>query len=166
MLLPMVAQDFIEALNMKPHPEGGFYAETYRHPEMVVLDNGRKRNLSTTIFFLLKGTDRSHFHRLSSDEIWFFHAGETIELIMLQNGKSVSYIIGNNITDGALPQLLIPANTWFAAHLPSRKNFALVSCTVTPGFDFADFELATLNQLLEEGYLITDEMKNFIIREY
>jgi predicted cupin superfamily sugar epimerase len=159
----MEASQIIEALNMKPHPEGGYYAETYRHPQTVDLINGRVRNLSTTIYFLLTGSNKSHFHRLSSDETWFFHHGENIELIMLQDGKSISYTIGNNLTVGALPQLLIPANTWFAAHLPSKNGYALVSCTVSPGFDFEDFELASLHILKEEGFIPENIPTEFVI---
>ena len=157
------ALQVIEALHMKPHPEGGYYAETYRHGRTIELEDGSKRNLSTTIYFLLSGNDKSHFHRLSSDETWFFHFGEPIELIMLKDGKKISCTIGHNITDGALPQLLIPANTWFAAHIPSRKNFSLVSCTVSPGFDFADFELASIQILQEEGFVAEKIPMEFII---
>lgn len=158
-------EQLIEVLNMKPHPEGGFFAETYRHPNTLLLPDGRKRNLFTSIYFLLTGKDISHFHRLTSDETWFFHFGENIELVTLENGKHTSQRIGNDITLNALPQLLIPANTWFAAHIPSKQGYALVSCTVSPGFDFDDFELATEEKLITEGWELEDELKGFIIKQ-
>jgi predicted cupin superfamily sugar epimerase len=159
----MDVQQIIKTLNMKPHPEGGFYAETFRHIEMIVLPDGRKRNLSTTIYFLLTDRDKSHFHRLGSDETWFFHCGETIELITLEKDGTKSYVLGGEVTAGQLPQLRIPANTWFAAHLPAQKGYALVSCTVCPGFDFEDFELARGEQLTKEGWKIDEKLRKFII---
>jgi predicted cupin superfamily sugar epimerase len=160
----MESMQIVEALKMQPHPEGGYYAETYRHAQTIDLGDGRIRNLTTTIYFLLTGQTRSHFHRLSSDETWFYHYGEIIELFMINQGKTVSYLLGNNLTEGSLPQLLIPANTWFAAHIPSGKNFGLVSCTVSPGFDFEDFELATIKKLEEEGIDTSQIPMEFILR--
>jgi predicted cupin superfamily sugar epimerase len=160
----MEAMQIVKALKMQPHPEGGYYAETYRHAQTIDLGDGRNRNLTTTIYFLLTGETRSHFHRLSSDETWFYHYGEPIELFMINQGKTLSFLLGNNPTEGSLPQLLIPANTWFAAHIPSRKNFGLVSCTVSPGFDFADFELATLKKIEEEDIDTSQIPMEFILR--
>ncbi len=159
----MNAMNIIERLNMQPHPEGGYYAETFRHPLTVVLSNGRLRNLGTTIYFLLQNHDRSHFHRLGSDETWFFHGGETIELLMLKDGELKKYNISSRVAEGDYPQLLVPSDTWFAAHIPSGKGYALVSCTVTPGFDFEDFELATKDQLEKEGYDVNKIPKDFLI---
>jgi uncharacterized protein len=159
----MELKKLLDRLQMKPHPEGGYYAETFRHPEIIALADGRRRNLSTTIYFLLTGNDKSHFHRLGSDETWFFHAGETIELLTLENSDSKSFFIGNDILASEVPQLLIPANTWFAAHLPSKKGYALVSCTVCPGFDFNDFELASGEQLKKEGWVLDEKLREFII---
>lgn len=158
----MTARNIIESLAMLPHPEGGYYKETYRHPQVITLENGKKRNLTTTIYYLLEGGDRSHFHRLCSDETWFFHSGQCIELIMLQDGKMITQLVGNRISEGETPQLLIPANTWFGAQLLQDEGYGLVSCTVSPGFDLADFELATEKQLLSEGYAVTDAYKPFI----
>jgi predicted cupin superfamily sugar epimerase len=157
------AASIIEVLNMLPHPEGGFYAETFRHAKSITLPDGRLRSLGTTIYFLLQNKDKSHFHRLRSDETWFFHAGETIELLMLTNGKVEKYKIGAVVTEGEYPQLLIPAHTWFAAHLPTGEGYALVSCTVTPGFDFEDFELATAETLQEEGFDLNEIPGEFLI---
>ena len=134
---------------MLPHPEGGYYKETYRASEIITVDRG-KRNISTAIFFLLENNDKSHFHRIQSDELWFFHQGEPLEILSIQNGQLISTILGNNIEAGELPQAVIPANTWFASHVKNESGYVLVSCTVAPGFDFADFELAERAALIRE----------------
>jgi predicted cupin superfamily sugar epimerase len=146
----MTANEIIEKLQMIPHPEGGFYKETYRHDSVTINKQGGKRSLLTAIYFLIENENKSQFHRLSADEIWFFHLGETIELVMISAGKPVSYYIGNQFELGEVPQLLIPANTWFAAKIKEDKGFALVSCTVAPGFTFEDFELGNKNDLLHD----------------
>jgi predicted cupin superfamily sugar epimerase len=143
-------KDIIEELQLQPHPEGGFYAETYRSSAFTLNQNGEKRNLSTAIYFLLHDTNKSNFHRIQSDELWFFHQGEPIEIVTIQDGKARSIILGNAIEKGELPQATIPANTWFGSKLKDGKGFALVSCTVAPGFDFLDFELAEREKLVTE----------------
>jgi predicted cupin superfamily sugar epimerase len=143
-------KDIIEELQLQAHPEGGFYAETYRSSAFTLNQNGEKRNLSTAIYFLLHDTNKSNFHRIQSDELWFFHQGEPIEIVTIQDGKARSIILGNAIEKGELPQATIPANTWFGSKLKDGKGFALVSCTVAPGFDFLDFELAERENLANE----------------
>ena len=143
-------KDIIEVLQLQPHPEGGFYAETYRSSAFTLNQNGEKRNISTAIYFLLHDTAKSNFHRIQSDELWFFHQGEPIEIVTIQDGKSRSIILGNAIEKGELPQATIPANTWFGSKLKDGKSYALVSCTVAPGFDFLDFELAERKKLANE----------------
>jgi predicted cupin superfamily sugar epimerase len=143
-------KDIIEVLQLQPHPEGGFYAETYRSSAFTLNQNGEKRNISTAIYFLLHDTNKSNFHRIQSDELWFFHQGEPIEIVTIQDGKSRSIILGNAIEKGELPQATIPANTWFGSKLKDGKGFALVSCTVAPGFNFLDFELAEYEKLANE----------------
>jgi uncharacterized protein len=145
----MTAQDIITQLQMLPHPEGGYYKETYRSGETISV-HGNERNVSTAIYFLLENKNKSHFHRIQSDELWFFHQGEPLEILSIQNGELVSTILGNNIVKGELPQAIIPANTWFASHVKDETGYALVSCTVAPGFDFADFELAERNDLIAQ----------------
>ena len=143
-------KNIIEELQLQPHPEGGFYAETYRSSAFALNQNGEKRNLSTAIYFLLHDTNKSNFHRIQSDELWFFHQGEPIEIVTIQDGKARSIILGNAIEKGELPQATIPANTWFGSKLKDGKGYALVSCTVAPGFDFLDFELAEREKLANE----------------
>ena len=143
-------KDIIDELQLQAHPEGGFYAETYRSSAFILNQNGEKRNLSTAIYFLLHDTNKSNFHRIQSDELWFFHQGEPIEIVTIQDGKANSIILGNAIEKGELPQATIPANTWFGSKLKDEKGYALVSCTVAPGFDFLDFELAEREKLVNE----------------
>jgi len=146
----MTAKDIIDKLQLKPHPEGGFYSETYRSAERITNNYGNKRSVCTAIYYMLEKEDRSHFHRIKSDELWFFHAGEPLEIVMLQNGEIKTILLGNNIQNGEVPQAIIPANTWFAAKIKNGKGFSLISCTVAPGFDFEDFELAKRDDLIQQ----------------
>lgn len=144
----MKARQLIEKLELLPHPEGGWYRETYRSAETMTTKNGAKRNVCTAIYFLLEGKDKSHFHRIDSDETWFFHSGEALEIVMIEGGNLRKVLLGNDILKGEMPQFTIAAKTWFAASIKSGIGFSLVSCTVAPGFDFADFELAERAKLI------------------
>ncbi len=146
----MTAQEIIKHLQLTAHPEGGYYTETYRCAEAILNRNGDQRNTSTAIYFLLNDNDVSNLHRIQSDELWFFHQGEPLEIVMIEDGISSSIVLGNNLQKGEVPQAMIPANMWFGSKLKNSKGYALVSCTVAPGFDFRDFELADRNQLLSE----------------
>lgn len=143
----MNSKDLIQTLQLQPHPEGGYFKETYRAEKTVALEAEKVRSVSTAIYYLLEDQDFSAFHRIQSDELWFFHQGEPLEIVSIQEGKLVSEILGNNVTKGEKPQVIIPAKVWFAARIQSSSGYALVSCTVAPGFDFADFELAERNAL-------------------
>ncbi|HYK44551.1 MAG TPA: cupin domain-containing protein [Parafilimonas sp.] len=143
----MSAQNIIDKLKLTRHPEGGFYRETYRSDHVIVNDRNEDRNLSTAIYYLLKDEDRSLFHRIRSDELWFFHAGEPLEIVLIEREQLTTITLGNNI-EQQFPQVRIPANTWFAARVKNAKGFSLVSCVVSPGFDFADFELAKRADLI------------------
>lgn len=140
----MDSKKLIQQLQLKPHPEGGYYRETYRSEQETTTKEGHKRNLSTAIYYLLEGNDRSHFHRIQSDEMWFFHQGEPLELVLILNNAIHTVVLGHNLNDGEVPQAIIPANTWFAARIKSGEGYALMSCTVAPGFSFQDFELAEI----------------------
>ena len=157
----MNAKEIIQQLQLQPHPEGGWYRETYRSAEIMTTKNGAKRNVCTAIYFLLEGKDKSHFHRIDSDETWFFHSGEALEIVMIEGGNLRKVLLGNDILKGEMPQFTIAAKTWFAASIKSGTGFSLVSCTVAPGFDFADFELAERAKLSNEF----SELRN-VIREY
>lgn len=144
------AQDLIQQLQLQPHPEGGYYRETYRASIHTTAKSGARRNLSTAIYYLLENDNRSHFHRIQSDELWFFHQGQPLEVLLLENGQLTVLTLGHDVGRGELPQAIVPAHTWFGARVQAGTGFALVSCTVAPGFDFADFELADRAQLTQE----------------
>jgi predicted cupin superfamily sugar epimerase len=144
------AQDLIHQLQLQPHPEGGYYRETYRSALLTTAASGAQRNVSTAIYYLLENDDRSHFHRIQSDELWFFHQGQPLEVLLLENGQLTILTLGHDVGQGELPQAVVPAHTWFGARVKAGAGFSLVSCTVAPGFDFADFELADRTRLTNE----------------
>lgn len=146
-------QELVVTLKMMPHPEGGYFSETYRCNDSVNLEQYGDRALGTSIYFLLPRGDVSHFHRLRSDEIWHFHQGDNISVVILKSDGSVEKVIAGPVgKDGARPQVIIPKGTWFGAihEAEHSHGYTLVGCTVTPGFDFADFEMATRTGLLQE----------------
>lgn len=157
----MSANNIIQQLQLKPHPEGGYYAETYRSAQIITNSKQEYRNISTAIYYLLEDKNKSHFHRIQSDELWFFHQGEPLEILILQNKMLKTITVGNSIANGEMPQVLITANTWFAVKIKNETGFSLVSCTVAPGFDFMDFELAKRDELVQQF----PDQKN-IIDEY
>ncbi|MDR0893914.1 MAG: cupin domain-containing protein [Prevotellaceae bacterium] len=150
----------IHELNMRPHPEGGYYKETYRSAETLTTDDGRTRNLSTAIYYLMCDNNISHLHRIKSDEVWLFHQGEPVELIIIEQNNLRIELLGNNLTTGERPQAVAPAGSWFGARIKNRKGHALVSCTVAPGFVFEDFELGKESDFSEHDYY--EEIKEMI----
>jgi len=111
---------------------------------------------------LLKGTDKSHFHRVGSDELWLFHQGEPLEIhVITHDGTIETRVLGNRLDLNEKPQIAIPANVWFAAGIQSRVGFSLVSCVVAPGFEFEDFELADKNELIKLYPHLEDKIKEF-----
>ena len=137
----MTAAGIIAALGLARHPEGGWYAETFR-------DNGggddpaRGRGHSTAIYFLLEGGDVSAWHRVrDAAEVWHFYAGAALEIrVFDEAGGTVSFTLGNDLGAGERPQAVVPAGSWQSAR--SLGDWTLVGCTVAPGFDFSQFELA------------------------
>ena len=140
--MPTTAPYWIDHLNLQPHPEGGYYKEVFRSVNEVVRPgSAAAKQACTSIYYLLEGEDFSGFHRLASDELWYFHKGAPLHIHVIDNeGIHTIIELGDGPT-GSL-QVVIPPNTWFAAELPSRIGFSLVSCAVAPGFDFAEFEMA------------------------
>ena len=145
----MKSKDYwVKNLELLPHPEGGYYKETYRSQLNVKLENidphwKGERSLCTGIYFLLERENFSAFHRIKSDELWHFYAGDPITIHMIDNkGKYSSQDVGNRIDKGEVLQCLVPANTWFASEVKENRSFALLGCTVSFGFDFNDFEMA------------------------
>lgn len=147
------AEYWIENLGLIAHPEGGFYKETYRSTENIPKEGlpsrfSDKRNFSTSIYFLLRSQDRSLFHRIKSDELWHFHQGSSLTPYVLQEGNLQLEKLGTNPDAGESLQIIIPANCWFGAHVNEENSFVLAGCTVAPGFDFNDFEMAAREDLL------------------
>ena len=134
----MTRPPIAEALDLAPHPEGGWYRQTWASPESVTLPDGRVRPTATLIYFLLPAGESSAWHRVASDELWLAHQGSvTIEL----GGTNTAPVAGETVhVDVVEPQALVAAGTWQRT-LPTSAD-ALVSCLVSPGFDFDDFELA------------------------
>ena len=140
------ASYFIEKLSLQPHVEGGYYKEIYRS----ALTTG-DRSLSTSIYFLLKEDQLSRFHQLTADEIWFFHQGATLIVHCIDSEGRLSQLrLGMDLDAGEQPQLLIPAGTIFASEVSDKTSFALVSCIVSPGFEFDDFKLFSKEELIEK----------------
>lgn len=157
----MNARDWIDTLQLEPHPEGGYYREIYHAStwmnDDITLDvYGAPRRSATSIYFLIEDNDVSHFHRLKSDELWFYHAGDSLAVHTISpDGTYQLHPVGLHRERGEVPQLLVPKNTIFGSTVEQsnpedgqRHGYALVSCVVSPGFDFADFELFTQSALL------------------
>ena len=139
---------WIGQLNMVPHPEGGFYKEVFRSGIEILRKNTTDlKPACTSIYYLLRGCDYSGFHRLTSDEIWYYHKGEPLLIYELTvNGFMITHELSDRKT-GHL-SVVIESGSWFAAAIPSGKEFSLVSCAVAPGFDFNEFEMAKKEELI------------------
>jgi uncharacterized protein len=146
----------VQQLNLVPHPEGGYFRETYRAGESVgaaALPRrfGGARSISTAIYFLLESGQCSHLHRIKADEVWHFYAGDPLVVVEIDPaGDLKTTRLGGDLTAGAAFQHVVPAGSWFGALPAEGGRFSLVGCTVAPGFDFADFELAGRDALLAE----------------
>jgi predicted cupin superfamily sugar epimerase len=138
-------QQLIDALGLLPHPEGGFYKETYRSERSL---EGEERNLLTSIYFLLTSENVSRFHRIKSDELWYFHAGSPLIVHTLSERGHVQHHLGLDLSKGQQPFLWIPKDTIFGSIVLEKDSFSLVSCAVAPGFDFRDFELFARDTLM------------------
>ncbi len=139
----MTAQEYVNELKMLPHPEGGFYKECFRSNQSIQFPGFEgERSVSTSIYFLLEKGQTSALHRIKSDEIWYFHDGQTLEIIELdEQGNEKITLLGKNLMSGEVLQHVVPAGIWFGARLAPNSEFCLVGCQVSPGFDFRDFEL-------------------------
>lgn len=150
----MNANYFIKKLNLQPHTEGGYYSEVYRSDIIIPKNalpqefNG-ERCFSTSIYFLVEKDNFSALHKIKSDEIWHFYYGDALEVIEIDdNGILKSTILGNNLEKNETFQYTVKANNWFGSRVKEGGQFSLVGCTVSPGFDFNDFELAKRNELI------------------
>lgn len=130
----MTADDIIRALDLKPHPEGGHYRETFR-------DEGAPRGASTAIYYLLRAGEHSHWHRVDAAEVWHWYAGSPLELSLSTDGHKVTtHVLGPNLATGERPQHVVPKKAWQSAR--PLGPYTLVGCTVAPAFTFDGFEMA------------------------
>lgn len=149
-----VSQQLIQQYLLQPHPEGGWYRQTYKSSELIAAEAlpgrfGGSRPFSTAIYFLLEQGDFSAFHRIQSDECWHFYAGDPLVIYILQQDGRIEIItLGQQIEKGQLFQYVVPANSWFASRPAPGSAFSFAGCTVAPGFDFDDFELAAADALV------------------
>lgn len=137
------ALELVVRLHLAPHPEGGWYRETYRSETMIPGTRaGTLRSASTAILFLLPAGAHSAFHRIASDELWHHHGGDALEIHLIDGaGRHEVRRLGPNVAVGESPQVVVPAGWWQAA-TPLGGRYTLCGCTVSPGFDFEEFELA------------------------
>lgn len=144
------ASSLITTFDLKPHPEGGYYKETYRSQESINVHAlpGRftsDRCFSTAIYFLLENGNFSAFHRIKSNECWHFYAGNGLLIYTIYPDGVLSIVrLGNDVANGETFQHTVPANCWFASEPAPESTFSFVGCTVAPGFDFEDFEMANV----------------------
>lgn len=149
------AQDWIQHLQLQPHPEGGYFRETYRATESIRREHlptrfTGSRAFSTAIYFLLQGNDFSALHRIKQDEMWHFYEGTTLAISVIDPNGQLSIIrLGRDVQAGEVPQAVVPAGCYFGARVVNSDSYALTGCTVAPGFDFADFEMPTRQALLD-----------------
>ena len=150
------AQYWIESLKLEPHPEGGYFRQTYRSEMLIAREAlpggfGGARVASTAIYFLLEGKNYSAFHRLRSDEVWHFYAGAPLIVhVIWPQGEYSSILLGQEFEAGQVLQAVVPAVCWFASHVADWTGWALVGCTVAPGFDFEDFEMGKRVELVAD----------------
>jgi predicted cupin superfamily sugar epimerase len=148
------ADYWVQKLKLEPHPEGGFYRQIYK-ADLVLPQNALSaqftgpRAAATGIYFLLQGTNFSAFHRLRSDELWHFYLGAPVLVhVIAEDGQLSEILLGSDPEAGEALQAVVKAGNWFASCVKDGTSFALVGCTVAPGFDFDDFELAKRKELL------------------
>ena len=162
------ADNLIKKLDLKEHVlEGGYYKETYRSLEIVSYDqmscsgdfdpsniddphsNRKYRPSLTLIFYLLKGNQYSPLHRVKQDEVWHFYLGSLVTLYLLNEEQIVTKVkLGNDLSDNCYFHYVVKKNTWFCAEVDDKTSFSLLGCTVSPGFEFDDFELGNMSELL------------------
>ena len=152
----MIVQEIVNTLKLLPHPEGGYYKETYRSKGKIV--NGSlneqftsSRSYATGIYFLLTKNIFSAFHKIKQDEMWHFYDGHPLAVHIIDKyGVYYKQIIGNKFHENQVPQFVVPRGAWFASSVEEDGEYSLVGCTVSPGFDFNDFELADRASLIKE----------------
>ncbi len=145
---------WIQSLELRPHPEGGYYTETYQSPDWISVAGlparyTAERVCAKAIYFLLPEGQVSTFHRLKCEEIWCYHLGAPLTVSLIEeNGTLRHVILGPHVDEGEQLQVLIPHGVWFGARITTQDAYSLISCITAPGFDFEDFELADRRALL------------------
>ena len=136
---------------LQPHPEGGFFRESYRAETAVAGPHG-SRVASTAIYFLMTADAVSRLHRIKSDECWHFYLGSPLCVVEIhpETGVLTKTILGSNVLGGEMCQYVVKAGTWFGSYPLQGGEFSFVGCTVAPGFEFADFELASREKMLAQ----------------
>ena len=145
----LTTAEVVRVLELKPHPEGGHYRETFRDPREV---DGR--SVGTAIYYLLAAGERSHWHHVDAAELWHFYDGAPLELEIADAAGRRSVMLGPDLAAGQRPQAVVPTGAWQAARSLGAKDlgdWTLVGCTVAPGFDFAGFEMAPAGWSPQEG---------------
>ncbi len=142
--------DWITYLNLTAHPESGYFSENYRSSMEITFNetHAGKRNLATSIYYMLEYEQVSKLHQLKSDEIWYFHYGSPLKVHVFNDGSYKSYTLGTDVKEKQLLQLIIPARAIFGAEVMEKDSFSILGCMVTPGFHFTDFKLVTQNEIL------------------
>lgn len=149
------ASTLVNKLDLQPHPEGGFFKEVYRSDELIKTEGLPERYSSarcfgTSIYYMLVGEQVSAFHKLQSDETWHFYLGSPIVLHLISSeGNYSKIVLGQNLPEDEVFQFTIPRETWFAAEVKDKTAYSLVGCTVSPGFDFADFQFGRRDELIK-----------------
>lgn len=163
------AEYWITKLGLIAHPEGGYFKEIYRSVDIADKSLPERfsgnRNFSTAIYFLLKSEEVSVFHRIKSDEIWHFYSGSPLTVYVInQAGDLETHLLGDNPDNNESFQIIVGHSQWFAAKVNNPDTYTLVGCTVSPGFDFHDFEMADREELLKD-YPQHQEIINYIIEQ-
>ena len=144
--LELTPEYIIETLGLEPHPEGGYFKETYR--DTATTSSGR--SASTTIYYLLKAGQHSSLHRIDASEGWHHYAGGALQIVELEKSGPEVTRLGSNLLDGERPQHVVKARNWFGAKPADGTDWALVGCTVAPAFEFEKFEMGKRKSLMEE----------------
>jgi predicted cupin superfamily sugar epimerase len=148
-------ENIIKKLGLLPHPEGGYFKETYRSDIRIPLEAlperfKGNRNCCTAIYFLLTSDNFSAFHKIKQDEIWHFYGGSPISLhLITKTGNYEKHLIGPDLEKGEMPQCVVKGGDWFASEVETPDSYGLAGCTVSPGFDFEDFEMADRQDLID-----------------
>ena len=151
----LTAEKIIAFLDLHPHPEGGYYSRTYQADEQISIRDlperySGSRAYSTAIYYLLTADTCSRLHRIDSDEVFHFYLGDPVRMVHLfPDGAGRCMTLGTDLLAGMRPQIIVPRGVWQGAHLADGGTFALLGCTVAPGFDFEDFELGNRETLIE-----------------